>query len=203
LWAVSAGPFYQQFVTLPTEETPLSSSIRNNPKFYPFFENVIGAIDGTHINAHTSALERHINRDRKGGMTQNCLFGCDMDFRFVYGITGFEGSAADSSIYHHAHLMDFAIPQGKCYLADAGCPACNALLVPYHGVCYHLAEWGQAGIQYLLGYSVASTCINPTPQAFQQRRTIQPSTCPAVQHCGKNLWRYEKTMEYSRSSTRV
>ncbi|RXW11522.1 hypothetical protein EST38_g14334 [Candolleomyces aberdarensis] len=144
---ISQGPFYQHYVKLPTLETPLSAIIQDNPKFFPFFQNVIGAIDGTHINAHTSALERHINQDQKGGITQNCLFACDMEFRFIYGLTGFEGSAADSSIYHHTRLLDFTIPPGKHYLADAGFPACDALLVPYRGVRYHLAEWGRAGIR--------------------------------------------------------
>jgi hypothetical protein len=33
-------------------------------------------------------------------------------------------------------------------LADAGFGACDALLVPYRKVCYHLAEWGRAGVRW-------------------------------------------------------
>ena len=64
--------------------------------------------------------------------------------KFVYFITGWEGSAADATMYAHSHLLDLAIPPEKFYLADAGFRICDSLLVPYHGVHYHLAEWGQA-----------------------------------------------------------
>ena len=50
-------------------------------------------------------------------------------------------------MFMHARLVDFLIPQGKFYLADAGFAHCDALLVPYRGVRYHLAEWGHAGVQ--------------------------------------------------------
>lgn len=96
------------------------------------------------INCTATATDRHASRDRKGGLTQNCLAVCGFDFRFLYIISGFEGSAADATMYMHARLMDFVIPQGKYYLADAGFALCDTLLVPYRGVRYHLAEWGRA-----------------------------------------------------------
>ncbi|TFK17250.1 hypothetical protein FA15DRAFT_548852, partial [Coprinopsis marcescibilis] len=51
------------------------------------------------------------------------------------------GSAADATMYAHVWQVDFHIPVGKVYLADAGFGICDAFLVPYCGVCYHLAEW--------------------------------------------------------------
>ena len=39
---------------------------------------------------------------------------------------------------------------GKYYLGDAGFPSCDALLVLYHGVRYHLKEWAQGNQQYIL-----------------------------------------------------
>ena len=104
-----------------------------NTKFFPFFQNALGALDGTHINCSATATDWHASDDCKGGLTQNCLAVC-----------GFEGSAADATMYMHPRLMDFVIPQGKYYLADAGFALCDTLLVPYQGVCYHLAEWGSA-----------------------------------------------------------
>jgi len=32
----------------------------------------------------------------------------------------------------------------RYYLADAGFPICDALIIPKQGVHYHLAEWGRA-----------------------------------------------------------
>ena len=145
--AVSSGPFYNTFIKLPNLNTPLSDYIQNNPKFFLFFINALGALDGTHINCTTTAADRHAFRDRKGGMTQNCLAVCSFGFRFLYIISGWEGSAADATMFMHARLMDFKIPHGKYYLADAGFALCNTLLVPYRGVRYHLAEWGRAGVR--------------------------------------------------------
>ena len=42
--------------------------------------------------------------------------------------------------------MDFVIEPGTYYLADARFPLCDVLLVPYHGVQYHLKEWEQANL---------------------------------------------------------
>jgi len=49
----------------------------------------------------------------------------------------------------HTPISDLTIPPGKFYLADAGFGVCDSLLVPFCGVCYHLAEWGHADARYL------------------------------------------------------
>ncbi|KAH8109015.1 hypothetical protein DFH11DRAFT_1470295, partial [Phellopilus nigrolimitatus] len=42
--------FYTHYVKLPpVNQTP--SEISDNPKFFPFFKDCLGAIDGTHISA--------------------------------------------------------------------------------------------------------------------------------------------------------
>ncbi|KIK13573.1 hypothetical protein PISMIDRAFT_50956, partial [Pisolithus microcarpus 441] len=45
----SEGPIYGTYVCLPRADSPIPSCITNNPKFYPFFKDAIGAINGTHI----------------------------------------------------------------------------------------------------------------------------------------------------------
>jgi hypothetical protein len=70
--------------------------------------------------------------------------------RFLYFISGWEGSAADATMYSESRLADLRILQGKAYLADAGFGICDALLVPYRGVRYHLAEWGRAGVRCVI-----------------------------------------------------
>jgi len=101
-------------------------------------------MDGTHIACCPSAEERQLSRNRKGGVSQNCLACCSFDLRFQYILSGWDGSTADSTLYNNARLTDLYIPEGKYYLADAGFGICHALLVPYRGVRYHLAEWGRA-----------------------------------------------------------
>jgi hypothetical protein len=48
---------------------------------------------------------------------------------FVYALTGWEGSASDAHVYEDALSKSLDIPEGKYYLADAGFPLCNELLV--------------------------------------------------------------------------
>lgn len=147
LIALSSPAFYNQHVQLPRADDPVPSRILNNPKWFPFFDGAIGALDGTHIACSPSAAERAAARNRKGGVSQNTLACCSFDMKFQYIASGWEGSTADAMIYHHSRLTDLPVPEGKYYLADAGFGACDSLLVPYRGVRYHLAEWGRAGVR--------------------------------------------------------
>src|ERR1700678_3036571 len=88
--AVSAGTFYNTFVKLPDINSPTPKYICNNPKLFPFLKHCLGALDGTHISCFTSAADRHAARDRKGGLSQNCLAVCSFTFRFLYFISGFD-----------------------------------------------------------------------------------------------------------------
>ena len=63
---------------------------------------------------------------------------------FYYIFSGWDGSAADSTMFYDARMTDLHIPTDKYYLADAGFPICDALIIPKCGVRYHLAEWGWA-----------------------------------------------------------
>lgn len=70
--------------------------------------------------------------------------------QFLYFLSGWEGSAADATMYAHSHLVDLTIPEGKFYLVDAEFGICDSLLVPYRGVRYYLAEWGRANTRFVL-----------------------------------------------------
>jgi hypothetical protein len=61
-------------------------------------------------------------------------------------LSGWEGSAVDGRVFDDAPRTDFLIPEGKIYLADAGFPSCDVLLVPYRGVRCHLKEWEQVSL---------------------------------------------------------
>ena len=71
---------------------------------------------------------------------------------FKYIFSGWDGSTSDSTMYHDARLTDLTIPVGKYFLADAGFPICEGLLIPYRGVRYHLQEWGPANVRYVYYY---------------------------------------------------
>jgi hypothetical protein len=106
------------------------------------FKDCLGAVDGTHILIYVPAALRPRYQSHKGEVSQNVLAACTFDMRFCYILSGWEGSAADSKIFDDVQGKDFSIPRGKFYLGDAGFPCCDALMVPYRGVHYHLHEWG-------------------------------------------------------------
>ncbi|KAJ6619579.1 hypothetical protein B0H10DRAFT_2025266, partial [Mycena sp. CBHHK59/15] len=56
----------------------------NNPKWWPYFQNVLGATDGTHINCSPSAEDLHTVQNCKGGISQNCLAVVSFDMHFLF-----------------------------------------------------------------------------------------------------------------------
>ena len=82
----------------------------------------------------------------------NCLFSCSFDLKFIYTLTGWEGSAADGLLWHNGLQKGLVIPDCKYLLADAGFSANPKLLTPYCGVQYHLAEWGHAHLRFLIHF---------------------------------------------------
>lgn len=148
----SSPTFYNRYVKLPTANTPISLQILNDPQYYPF-RGALGAIDGSHIHTAPPAAETAIYRNRKGFVSQNCLFVCDFAMKFCYALTGWEGSATDARVYEDACQKGLNIPAGKYLLADAGFPLSLELLIPFRNVRYHLAEWGSAGNRYYKIYT--------------------------------------------------
>jgi hypothetical protein len=132
---------YPAFVTLPDSATPLSSRIAHDDRFFPFFKDCIGALDGTHINMHVALHEQPRYRNRKGMLSQNVLAVCNFDLSFVYLLPGWEGSAHDGRVLSDAQSYHgFITPKGKYYLGDAGYGNSEFVMAPYRGVRYHLKE---------------------------------------------------------------
>ena len=114
-----------------------------------FSQGCLGAIDGSHIHLSPPAALQSAYRNRKGFLSQNCLFICNFNMVFTYILTGWEGSATDSRVWADALAKGFSAPAGFYYLADSGFPHCPELLIPFRGVRYHLQEWGAAGVRYV------------------------------------------------------
>jgi hypothetical protein len=129
----------------PKEGDPVNNRIRLNPKFFPFFENAVGALDGSHVPAKVSGAKQDRCRNRKGWPSQNVLGVCDFDMLFTYVLSGWEGQAHDGKVLADAsENQGLTCPPGKYYLADAGYALSWMTLTPYRGVRYHLKEWSRA-----------------------------------------------------------
>ncbi|KAG2335405.1 hypothetical protein BDR05DRAFT_851402, partial [Suillus weaverae] len=64
--AFASPPIYQLYVWLPgaDDPTPLPEILQNS-KYYPYFTDAIGAIDGTHITCHPDSEGHDAARNRK------------------------------------------------------------------------------------------------------------------------------------------
>lgn len=101
---------YIEFVK--PQDTSLPFEIQNNPRFFPWFEDFIGAIDGTHVRASVPIEMQDRFRGRKGVTTQNVLGVVDYDLKFTYVLAGWEGSAHDSRVLGDALRRGFKVPEG-------------------------------------------------------------------------------------------
>jgi hypothetical protein len=116
--------------------------IQDNPRYYPFFKNCLGAIDGTHIPVSISPEKHSPFRNRKGTLSINVMVACDFDLNITFLSSGWEGSATDSRVLRSAMSKGFKVPPGKFYLVDGGYANEISFLAPYRGVRYHLKEFG-------------------------------------------------------------
>ncbi|KAL2943511.1 putative nuclease HARBI1 [Bienertia sinuspersici] len=69
---------------------------------WKWFEDVVGALDGTHIKMIVPVKDRPRYRDRKGDISTNVLATCDLELRFTYVLPGWEGSASDPRVLRDA-----------------------------------------------------------------------------------------------------
>ncbi|XP_034202766.1 putative nuclease HARBI1 [Prunus dulcis] len=110
---------------------------------WKWFENCIGALDGTHIPVTMSVEDRPRYRNRKGDISTNVLGVCDPYLKFIYVLSRWEGSASDSRVLRDALARDnlFQVPSDNYYLVDAYYANGPGFLAHYRGTRYHLNEW--------------------------------------------------------------
>ncbi|KAJ3678228.1 hypothetical protein LUZ60_002031 [Juncus effusus] len=120
-----------------------SDVITSNPRFSPFFNNCIGAVDGTHTPISVSSKEASRYRGRKHVPTQNILAAVDFNLHFTYVLAGWEGTAHDALVLNNAIEREdgICVPDGKYYLVDAGYSTQPGFISPFRGVRYHLKEF--------------------------------------------------------------
>ncbi|KAL8480228.1 hypothetical protein ACS0TY_026957 [Phlomoides rotata] len=120
-----------------------SRRVTMTEKVAMFLSGCLGALDDTFIDVHVPTTDKGRHRNRKGQISVNVLGVCDMNMRFVYVLSGWEGSAVDSRVLRNAITRPngFKVPIGNYYLCDNGYPNCEGFLTPYKGVRYHLSEW--------------------------------------------------------------
>ncbi|KAL3500330.1 hypothetical protein ACH5RR_039423 [Cinchona calisaya] len=131
----------RELVHLPNQST--LPEILGNQRYYPWFADCVGAIDGTHILAAIPLEIQGKFGGRKGIPTQNVLAAISFDLKFSYVLARWEGSAHDSLVLKEALSRPggLQVPKDKYYLVDAGYGIRNGFIPPYIGVRYHLKEY--------------------------------------------------------------
>ncbi|XP_044328520.1 protein ALP1-like isoform X1 [Triticum aestivum] len=128
------------YITDPSNEVP--NEILGDSRFYPYFKNCMGAIDGTHINAKIKLDKQTPYRNRHGYPSQNVMAVVSFDMTFSYVAAGWEGSASDQAVLRWA-VTDggFVVPKGKFYLVDSGYANTPRFIAPYRGDRYHIGSF--------------------------------------------------------------
>jgi hypothetical protein len=76
----------------------ISSKIKDDRRYWPYFEGCIGAIDGTHIPAIVPTKDQIRYIGRKGYPTQNVMLVCNFDMLITFVVVGWPGTAHDTRI---------------------------------------------------------------------------------------------------------
>jgi DDE superfamily endonuclease len=139
---------YFQTVRQPTSTDPIPDEIQQNTKFWPYFKDCIGAIDGTHIYIYIPTAEQAAWRNRKGFISQNVFAACSFDLQFIFIHAGWQGSAHDALVLKDAIVKQrFRPPANRYYVADTGFYNCDFMLIPYAKTRYHLREYVKAQLR--------------------------------------------------------
>ncbi|KAG5245299.1 nuclease HARBI [Salix suchowensis] len=95
---------YKHLIKDPKDTVP--AEIMNNTRFYPYFKDCVGAIDGTHVPANVPVEIQGKFRGRKEGTTQNVLAAITFDLKFLYVLAGWEGiEVVLACCILHNHIM--------------------------------------------------------------------------------------------------
>ena len=101
-------------------QCPPSWKIHCSHKIQLFFQHALGAIDGSHVPCTPPPTKCAMYCNHNSFLSQNCLFACSFNLKFVFGYTGWEGSAMDNQVWEAALECRLNILGSHYFLADAG-----------------------------------------------------------------------------------
>ncbi|XVF09448.1 hypothetical protein REPUB_Repub07fG0093500 [Reevesia pubescens] len=130
-----------EFFQPPGSDVP--PEISQDPRFYPYFKDCVGAIDGIHIPVMVGVDEQGPFRNKNGLLSQNVLAACSFDLKFHYVLAGWEGSASDLRVLNSAltRRNKLEVPEGRYYLVDNKYANMPGFIAPYLGVPYNSNEF--------------------------------------------------------------
>ncbi|KAJ8771967.1 hypothetical protein K2173_027144 [Erythroxylum novogranatense] len=131
----------RDYLQLPGSD--VTPEISTDPRFYPYFKDCVGVVDGIHLPVMVGVDEQGPFRDRNGLLSQNVLAAFSFDLKFHYVLAGWEGSASDLRVLKSAITRQYSlsVPEGKYYLVDGKYANMPGFIAPYGGVPYNLGGY--------------------------------------------------------------
>ncbi|RID40777.1 hypothetical protein BRARA_J00798 [Brassica rapa] len=105
-----------------SEFTRVNPVLRNDDRYWPYFRDCIGALNGTHVLQDP---------------TMNVLAICNFDMKFLYAYLGVPGRAHDTKVLTHCARNEASFPHPppeKYYLVDSGYPTRTGYLCPHRSL---------------------------------------------------------------------
>lgn len=129
------------FFQSPSSEIP--PEIRDDPRFYPYFMDCVGAVNGMHFPVIVGVDEQGPFRNKHGVLSQSVLAACSFDMKFQYVLAGWEGSASDLRVLNSALTRQnkLQVPEGKYFLVDSKYANIPGFIAPYLDTPYNLPEY--------------------------------------------------------------
>lgn len=129
-----------EFFQPPGSDIP--PKIREDPRFYPYFKDCVGVVDGMHIPVMVGVDEQGPFRNKIGFLSQNVLAACSLDLKFHYVLAGWEGSAPDLRVLNSAltRRNKLQVPEGRYYLLDTKYANMPGFICPYQDATYPLQD---------------------------------------------------------------
>lgn len=129
-----------EFFKPPGSEIP--PEIREDPRFYPYFKDCVGAVSGIHFPVIVGVDEQGPFRNKNGALSQSVIASCSFDMKFHYVLAGWEGSAPDLKVLNSALTRQnkLEVPEGKYFLVDFKYENIPGFIAPYVGAPYGLLE---------------------------------------------------------------
>lgn len=140
----------------------VASAIAEDERFFPYFKDCVGAIDGIYVPVTVGVDEQGPFRNKDGLLSQNVLAACSFDLKFCYVLAGWEGSASNLQVFNSAITRKnrLQVPEGKYYLVDNKFPNVPGFIAPYPRTPYHSKEFPS-------GYQPQNAC-----ELFNQRHSL-------------------------------
>ncbi|KAL5751819.1 hypothetical protein ACOSQ2_022326 [Xanthoceras sorbifolium] len=102
----------------------LPKTYRQNTRFYLYFKDCVGAIDGTHIPTIVTRRDIKSYCNRHGTISQNILAVCNFDLEFIYVLSGWERYAHNSKVLSDvlSRRNELKVPQFEPNNEDSSSP---------------------------------------------------------------------------------